>query len=58
VGAVEQWEVVFEEEKMALLSHSGHFMSIDPKEETLVCKSRKAGPSEILHLRFHISYTF
>jgi len=51
VGPVEQWEVVFEEGKMALLSHSGCFMSVDPSEETVVCKSRKAGPAEILKLR-------
>jgi len=48
---VEQWEVVFEEGKMALLSHSGCFMSVDPAEETVVCKSKKAGPAEILKLR-------
>lgn len=51
VGPVEQWEVVFDEGKMALLNHSGHFMTIDPNEEAVVCKARKAGPSEILKLR-------
>jgi len=36
---------------MALLSHTGCFMSIDQVEDAVVAKSRKAGPSEVVQLR-------
>lgn len=36
---------------MALLSATGCFMAIDPKNDDVVASSRKVGPNEILRVR-------
>ncbi|KAJ1527151.1 hypothetical protein ONE63_008683 [Megalurothrips usitatus] len=51
VGPMEQWEPVFEDGKMALLSATGCFMAVDPENDDVVASSRKVGPNEILRVR-------
>ncbi|XP_016955186.1 protein FRG1 homolog [Drosophila biarmipes] len=51
VGSMEQWEPVFEENRMALLSETGHFMSIDPEDDACVALRKKVGQYEICKVR-------
>ncbi|EDW69941.1 protein FRG1 homolog [Drosophila virilis] len=51
VGSMEQWEPVFEDNQMALLSETGHFMSIDPEDDACVALHKKVGPLEICRVR-------
>lgn len=51
VGPMEQWEPIFEDGKMALLSATGCFMAVDPENDDVVASSRKVGPNEILRIR-------
>ncbi|KAH8406067.1 hypothetical protein KR215_004512 [Drosophila sulfurigaster] len=51
VGSMEQWEPVFEGKKMALLSETGHFMSIDPEDDACVALRKKVGDQEICRVR-------
>lgn len=51
VGPMEQWEPVFEDGKMALLSATGCFMAVDPENDDVVAANRKVGPNEILRVR-------
>ncbi|KAE8738395.1 hypothetical protein FOCC_FOCC016116 [Frankliniella occidentalis] len=51
VGPMEQWEPVFEDGKMALLSSTGCFMAVDPENDDVVASNRKVGPNEILRVR-------
>ncbi|XP_015512744.1 protein FRG1 homolog [Neodiprion pinetum] len=50
VGAMEQWEPIFEDGKLALLSNTGCFMSV-ADDDDITCERTKAGPSEILTIR-------
>lgn len=40
-GSMEQWEPVFEDGKMALLSELGFFMSIDPEDDICVALRKR-----------------
>lgn len=51
VGSMEQWEPVFDDGKMALLSATGYFMSIDPEDDALVALRKKAGEAEFVVVR-------
>ncbi|KAH8239575.1 hypothetical protein KR032_005566 [Drosophila birchii] len=51
VGSMEQWEPVFEDKRMALLSETGHFMSIDPEDDACVALRKKVGQHEICKVR-------
>ncbi|XP_030372782.1 protein FRG1 homolog [Scaptodrosophila lebanonensis] len=51
VGSMEQWEPVFENGQMALLSETGHFMSIDPEDDACVALRKKVGEHEICRVR-------
>ncbi|BFF98333.1 protein FRG1 homolog [Drosophila madeirensis] len=51
VGSMEQWEPVFEENRMALLAETGHFMSIDPEDDACVALRKKVGEHEICKVR-------
>lgn len=42
VGQKEQWEIVFDEGKLAILSANGCFMSVDPEDDTVVALRKKA----------------
>ncbi|EDW95208.2 uncharacterized protein Dyak_GE22421 [Drosophila yakuba] len=55
VGGMEQWEPVFEEKRMALLSETGHFMSIDPEDDACVALRKKVGQHEICKVRSNAS---
>ncbi|XP_055373357.1 protein FRG1 homolog [Condylostylus longicornis] len=51
VGSMEQWEPIFEDGKMALLSEIGTFMAIDPEDDACVALQKKVGPNEIAVIR-------
>ncbi|XP_066603962.1 protein FRG1 homolog [Prorops nasuta] len=50
VGAVEQWEPIFQDGKLALLSSTGCFMSVN-EDDDVVCQNKTAGPSEYITVR-------
>ncbi|XP_005176735.1 protein FRG1 homolog [Musca domestica] len=51
VGSLEQWEPIFEDGKMALLSDLGFFMSIDPEDDACVALRKKVTGLEICVIR-------
>ncbi|KAI4492896.1 hypothetical protein M0804_002687 [Polistes exclamans] len=51
VGAIEQWEPIFEGDKLAILSNTmGNFISITD-EDDVICQSKIAGLSEYVTIR-------
>lgn len=50
VGIVEQWEPIFQDDKLAILNSNDRFMSIT-SEDDVVCRSRTAGTSEFCTVR-------
>lgn len=36
---------------MAIQGHSGHFMSVNPEDDSIVAQSRKAGENEMVIMR-------
>lgn len=61
VSALEQWEPVFEEGKLALLAANSKFVSISPEDDSFYAHSMTAGPEQILKvchkLLLHFSAT-
>ncbi|XP_065359616.1 protein FRG1 homolog [Calliphora vicina] len=55
VGSMEQWEPIFEDGKMALLSDLGFFMSIDPEDDACVALRKKVTDLEICKVRSNAS---
>uniref|UniRef100_A0A1B6LVN5 Protein FRG1 homolog n=1 Tax=Graphocephala atropunctata TaxID=36148 RepID=A0A1B6LVN5_9HEMI len=51
IGALEQWEPVFQDGKLALLSCTNCFMSIRPEDDHLVASSKTAGSAEFVQIR-------
>ena len=51
VSALEQWEPVFEEGKLALVAANSKFVSVSPDDDGLVAHSITAGPEQILKIR-------
>uniref|UniRef100_A0A1A9Z304 Protein FRG1 homolog n=1 Tax=Glossina pallidipes TaxID=7398 RepID=A0A1A9Z304_GLOPL len=51
VGSMEQWEPVFQDGKMALLSELSFFMSIDPEDDACVALRKKVTDLEICQVR-------
>ncbi len=51
VGAMEQWEPVFQDGKLALLGGSNKFLSLDDQSESIVCDKQKAGDDEMIKIR-------
>ncbi|XP_067647364.1 protein FRG1 homolog isoform X2 [Eurosta solidaginis] len=51
VGSMEQWEPMFQDDKMALLSETGFFMSIDPEDDACVALRKKVTDHEICSIR-------
>ncbi|XP_075226536.1 protein FRG1 homolog [Lycorma delicatula] len=51
IGGLEQWEPVFQDGKLALLSCTGRFMSIRESDDTLVAVSQTAGENEMVVVR-------
>lgn len=54
IGAMEHWEPVFQEGKMALQGYSSCFMSVDHEDDTVVALSKRAGADQIMQLRSQI----
>ncbi|XP_033219541.1 protein FRG1 homolog [Belonocnema kinseyi] len=50
VGALEQWEPIFQDGKLAILSNTNFFVSVTD-EDDVVCQSKIAGPSEFVRIR-------
>ncbi|XP_055543047.1 protein FRG1 homolog [Wyeomyia smithii] len=51
VSAVEQFEPVFEGNKMALLAANGCFISVDPEDDAVVAIKKKVGENEVCVVR-------
>lgn len=51
VGAMEQWEPVWQEGKTAILSSLNKFMSVDPEDDAVVARSTSAGTNEFCSIR-------
>ncbi|KAK4882407.1 hypothetical protein RN001_005726 [Aquatica leii] len=51
IGAMEQWEPVFQDGKMALQACTDCFMSVDEEEDTVVAISKTAGKDQIMQMR-------
>ncbi|XP_055924492.1 protein FRG1-like [Argiope bruennichi] len=51
IGSMEQWEPVFEDGKIAILSAMNCFISIDDETSDVIATSKKAGENEILKIR-------
>lgn len=51
VGSMEQWEPVFQDGKMALLSELSFFMSVDPEDDACVALRKKVTDLEICQVR-------
>ncbi|CAH0586813.1 unnamed protein product [Chrysodeixis includens] len=51
VGAMEQWEPVWQEGKTAILSSLNKFMSVDPEDDAVIARSTAAGPNEFCNIR-------
>ncbi|XP_055638296.1 protein FRG1 homolog [Toxorhynchites rutilus septentrionalis] len=51
VSAVEQFEPVFQNGKMALLAVNGCFISVDPEDDAVVAIKKKVGENEICIIR-------
>lgn len=52
IGVMEQWEPIFDKNKMALQSHLGNFMSICPTDDACVAIHTKVTDEEICQIRF------
>ncbi|XP_043282497.1 protein FRG1 homolog [Venturia canescens] len=50
VGAMEQWEPIFQDDKLAILSTTNRFISITDQDD-VVCNIKTAGPKEYLSIR-------
>ncbi|XP_076243906.1 FSHD region gene 1 [Calliopsis andreniformis] len=50
VGMIEQWEPIFQDNKLAILNSNNCFISLT-EEDDIVCQSRKAGSSEFCTIR-------
>lgn len=51
VGAMEQWEPIFQDGKMALLGANDCFMAIDPEDDALVALKKRVGENEVAIIR-------
>lgn len=51
VSAVEQFEPIFQDGKMALQSANGSFLAIDPEDDAVVALRKKVGEAEIAVIR-------
>ncbi|XP_022827991.1 protein FRG1 homolog [Spodoptera litura] len=51
VGAMEQWEPVWQEGKTAILSSLNKFMSVDPEDDAVVARTTSAGANEFCTIR-------
>eukprot|EP00095_Tigriopus_kingsejongensis_P001700 maker-scaffold1305_size49401-snap-gene-0.19 protein:Tk01700 transcript:maker-scaffold1305_size49401-snap-gene-0.19-mRNA-1 annotation:"frg1-like protein" len=51
VGAMEQWEPVFQESQMALMGANNRFLALNEDDESIVCDRSKAGDHEMVVVR-------
>ncbi|XP_059489412.1 protein FRG1 [Neocloeon triangulifer] len=54
VGSMEQWEPIFQDGKLALLSANGCFVALTD-DDSLEANSKVAGPSEIIKIRVQLN---
>ncbi|ENN72160.1 protein FRG1 homolog isoform X2 [Dendroctonus ponderosae] len=52
IGAMEQWEPVLQDGKMALLGYNGGFMSADD-EDSIIARAKRAAAEQFLTIRSH-----
>ncbi|XP_050532356.1 protein FRG1 homolog [Daktulosphaira vitifoliae] len=53
IGLLEQFEPIFQDNKLAILASTGCFISIRNEDDSLVAMSRTAGSNEIVKVRLH-----
>lgn len=53
IGPLEQFEPVFQDNKLAILASTGCFISIRDEDDSLVAKNRTAGPNELVKIRLN-----
>ncbi|CAG9839730.1 unnamed protein product [Diabrotica balteata] len=51
IGAMEQWEPVFQDGKTALIGYNDCFLSVSPEDDTIIADAKKAGPGQYITLR-------
>nr|CAH7729757.1 unnamed protein product [Callosobruchus chinensis] len=51
IGAMEQWEPVFEDGKLALLGYNDCFLSVDTEDDSVVANAKRAGPGQFIQIR-------
>ncbi|XP_078047107.1 FSHD region gene 1 [Augochlora pura] len=56
VGMIEQWEPIFQDQKLAILNSNNCFISLT-EEDDIVCQNKTAGPSEYCTIRSIIQKT-
>lgn len=54
IGSMEQWEPVFQDGKLAILSAFNCFMSVDDETSDIVATSKTAGATEMLKVRSNV----
>ncbi|KAL3278812.1 hypothetical protein HHI36_016334 [Cryptolaemus montrouzieri] len=53
IGPMEQWEPVFQDGNLALQGFNECFFGVNPIDDAIIAKSKKAGENEILTVRSH-----
>ncbi|XP_056644143.1 protein FRG1 homolog [Diorhabda sublineata] len=51
IGAMEQWEPIFEDGKTALLGYNDCFLGVSEKDDTIVAEVKKAGSEQFITIR-------
>lgn len=51
IGAMEQWEPVYQDGKAGLSGYNDCFMSIDPEDDALVASCKRVGEPQVVQLR-------
>ncbi|KAJ8958236.1 hypothetical protein NQ318_017379 [Aromia moschata] len=51
IGPMEQWEPIFQEDKMALQGYNDCFLTIDPEDDAVVANVKKAGSDQFIKIR-------
>lgn len=51
IGAMEQWEPVYQDGKAGLSGYNDCFMSIDPEDDALVALCKRVGEPQVVQLR-------
>ncbi|XP_045469968.1 protein FRG1 homolog [Harmonia axyridis] len=53
IGAMEQWEPVFQDGKLALQGYNDCFLGVDPDDDGIVARAKTASQNEMISIRSH-----